>query len=166
MESALYGIFTLVSEVSEISLVRCAALVRFQILHQLVWKSRTRACAFQEVVSISWTILGIAGFSPVVVCPELGGSHWFCAKYNCWRIGWAANNGRINNRPILLTQCCTQLRSLGVKVLSVFHLHDNIAFTLKWYGNTWNKTFYSQKIWIGYNIELAELVYQAPAKVD
>ena len=30
MESALYGIFTLVGEVSEIS------LVRFQILHQLV----------------------------------------------------------------------------------------------------------------------------------
>ena len=65
----------------------------------------------------------------------------------------------IYNRPIRLTQCCTQFRSLGVKVLCVSHLHDNIAFTFKWYGNTWNKTFYSQRIWIGYNIELAELVY-------
>ena len=63
------------------------------------------------------------------------------------------------NRPIRLTQCCTQFRSLGVKVLCVFHLYDNIAFTFKWYGNTWNKTFYSQRIWIGYNIELAEAVY-------
>ena len=63
-------------------------------------------------------------------------------------------------RSIRLTQCCTQFRSLGVKVVCVFYLHDNIVFTFKWYGNTWNKTFYSQKIWIGYNIELAELVYR------
>ena len=66
----------------------------------------------------------------------------------------------LKNSPIRLTQCCTQFRSLGVKVLCVFHLHDNIAFTFKWYGNTWNKSFYSQRIWIGYNIELAELVYR------
>ena len=65
----------------------------------------------------------------------------------------------LGNRPIRLTQCCTQFRSLGVKVLCVFHLHDNVAFTFKWYGNTWNKSFYSQRIWIGYNIELAEWVY-------
>ena len=63
------------------------------------------------------------------------------------------------NKPIRLTQCCIQFRSLGVKVLCVFYLHDNIAFTFKWYGNTWNKTFCSQRIWIGYHIELAELVY-------
>ena len=62
-------------------------------------------------------------------------------------------------RPIRLIQCRTQFRSLGVKVLSVLYLHDNIAFTFKWYGNTWNKTFYLQRIWIGYNIELAKLVY-------
>ena len=62
-------------------------------------------------------------------------------------------------RPIRLTLCCTQFKSLGVKMLCVLHLHDNVAFTFKWYGNTWNKTFYSQKIWIGYNTELAELVY-------
>ena len=63
------------------------------------------------------------------------------------------------NRPIQLTQCCTQLKSLGVKVLCVFHLHNNIAFTIKWYVKTWNKSFYSQRIWIGYNIELAKSVY-------
>ena len=39
MESALYGIFTLVGEVS----------VRFQILHQLVWKSRTRALPWSNL---------------------------------------------------------------------------------------------------------------------
>ena len=33
-----------------------------------------------------------------------------------------------DSRPIRLTQCCTQFRSLGVKVLCVFHLHDNIVF--------------------------------------
>ena len=44
-------------------------------------------------------------------------------------------------RPIRLTQCCTQFKSLGVKVLCVFHLHDNIAFTFKWYGNTWTNRF-------------------------
>ena len=51
-----------------------------------------------------------------------------------------------HNRPIRLTQCCTQFKSLGVKVLCVFHLHDNIAFTFKRYGNTWNKSCYSQRI--------------------
>ena len=39
-----------------------------------------------------------------------------------------------SNRPIRLTQCCTQFRSVRVKVLCVFYLHDNIAFTFKRYG--------------------------------
>ena len=64
-----------------------------------------------------------------------------------------------SNRPIRLTQCCTQFKSPGVKILCVFHLQYNVAFAFKWYGNSWNKTFYSQRVWIGYNIELAELVY-------
>ena len=34
-----------------------------------------------------------------------------------------------------------------------------MAFTFKWYENSWNKMFYSQRVWIGYNIELAEWVY-------
>ena len=56
-------------------------------------------------------------------------------------------------------QCCTQFRSLGVKILCALYLHYKVAFTFKWYGNSWNKTFYSQRVWIGYNSELAELVY-------
>ena len=35
------------------------------------------------------------------------------------------------NRPIRLTQCCTQFKSLGVKILCVLNLHDNEAFTFK-----------------------------------
>ena len=31
-----------------------------------------------------------------------------------------------------------------------------VAFTFKWCGNSSNKTCYSQRAWIGYNIELAE----------
>ena len=63
------------------------------------------------------------------------------------------------HRPIRLTQCCTQFKSPGDKILCVLYLHYNVAFTFKWYGNYWNKTFYSQRVWIGYNIELAEQVY-------
>ena len=62
-------------------------------------------------------------------------------------------------RTIRLTQCCTQFKSLGDKILCVLYLHYNVAFTFKWYGNSWNKTFYSQGVWIGYNFELAEQVY-------
>ena len=46
-----------------------------------------------------------------------------------------------------------------VKILCVLYLHYNVAFTFKRYGYSWNKKFYSQRVWIGYNIELAELVY-------
>ena len=60
------------------------------------------------------------------------------------------------NRPIRLTQRCTQFKSPGDKILCVLYLHYNVAFTFKWYGNSWNKTFYSQRVWIGYNIEWAE----------
>ena len=35
----------------------------------------------------------------------------------------------------------------------------NVAVLFKLYGNLSNKTFYSQRVWIGYNIELADLVY-------
>ena len=56
------------------------------------------------------------------------------------------------NRPVRLTQCCTQFKSPGVKILCVLYLHYNVAFTFKWYGNSWNKTFYPQRVRIGYNI--------------
>lgn len=49
MESALYGIFTLAGEVSEIS------LVWFQILHQLMWKSDTHALSMKSsLYSKAW----------------------------------------------------------------------------------------------------------------
>ena len=64
------------------------------------------------------------------------------------------------NRPFRLTHCCTQFKSPGVKILCVLYLHYNVAFTFKWYRNSWNKTFFSQRVWIGYNIWLAELVYR------
>ena len=35
------------------------------------------------------------------------------------------------NRPIRLTQCCTQFKSLGVKILCVLYLHYNVAFAFK-----------------------------------
>ena len=60
------------------------------------------------------------------------------------------STGRVaDHRPIRLTQCCTQFKSPGVKILCVLYLHYNVAFTFKWYGNSWNKTFYSQRVWIG-----------------
>ena len=33
------------------------------------------------------------------------------------------------NRPILLTQSCTQFKSPRVKILCVLYLHYNVAFT-------------------------------------
>ena len=37
----------------------------------------------------------------------------------------------VTNRPIRLTQCCTQFKSPGVKILCVLYLHYNVAFTFK-----------------------------------
>ena len=37
----------------------------------------------------------------------------------------------LSNRPIRLTQCCTQFKSPGVKILCVLYLHYNVAFTFK-----------------------------------
>ena len=36
-----------------------------------------------------------------------------------------------HNRPIRLAQCCTQFKSPGDKILCVWHLHYNVAFTFK-----------------------------------
>ena len=35
------------------------------------------------------------------------------------------------NRPNRLTQCCTQFKSPGTKILCVLYLHDNVAFIFK-----------------------------------
>ena len=37
----------------------------------------------------------------------------------------------LTNRPFRLTQCCTQFKSPGVKILCVLYLHYNVTFTLK-----------------------------------
>ena len=67
-----------------------------------------------------------------------------------------ANSLKPKNRRNQLTQCCTQFRSPGFKILCVLYLHcKNVAFTFKWYGNTWNKTCYSQRVWIGYTTNVA-----------
>ena len=63
-----------------------------------------------------------------------------------------AQINRVKHRPVRLTQCCTQLKSSGVKIFCVLYLHYNVVLTFKWYGNSWNKTFYPQRVWIGYNI--------------
>ena len=36
-----------------------------------------------------------------------------------------------SHRPIRLTQCCTQFKSPGDKILCVLYLHYNVAFTFK-----------------------------------
>ena len=41
------------------------------------------------------------------------------------------NTKTYHNRPIRLTQCCTQFKSPGVKILCVLYLHYNVAFTFK-----------------------------------
>ena len=38
---------------------------------------------------------------------------------------------RLSNRPIRLTQCCTQFKSPGDKIRYVLYLHYNVAFRLK-----------------------------------
>ena len=57
-------------------------------------------------------------------------SHWYPCDTTRTLIGYVLSDVHFD-RPIRLTQCCTQFRSLGVKVLCLFHLHDNIAFTFK-----------------------------------
>ena len=39
---------------------------------------------------------------------------------------------RVNNRSIRLTQCCTQFKSPGVKIICVLYLHYNVAFSFKY----------------------------------
>ena len=68
------------------------------------------------------------------------------------------------------TVCCrytynTQFKSPRVNILCVSYLHYNEAFTFKWCGNSWNKTFYSQRFWIGYNIEWGA-VYMTPGQLS
>ena len=51
------------------------------------------------------------------------------------------SSGCEHNTPIRLTQCCTQFKSPGDKILCVLYLHYNMAFTFKWYGIPETKRF-------------------------
>ena len=52
------------------------------------------------------------------------GIHWNGSKY----LGASEDC----NRPFRVTQCCTQFKSPGVKIICVLYLHYNAAFTFKW----------------------------------
>ena len=53
-----------------------------------------------------------------------------------WLVFFISSSPGIFSRPNQLTQCCTQLKSTGVKIFCVFYLHYNVAFTFKLYGNS------------------------------
>ena len=38
------------------------------------------------------------------------------------------------------------IKSPAIKILCVLYLHNNAAFMFKWCGNTWNETFYFQRV--------------------
>ena len=48
-----------------------------------------------------------------------------------------------------LTQCCTQFKSLGVKILCLLNLRDNEAFMFKQYGSTGTKRFIPKRFELG-----------------
>ena len=53
------------------------------------------------------------------------------------------------NRLIRLTQCCTQFKSPGVKILCVLYLHYNVAFTFKCMEIPETKSFISRGFELG-----------------
>jgi len=54
-------------------------------------------------------------------------------------------------RPKWVTQCCIQVKSTRDTILYLLFLHCFVEFTFKCYGNYWNKTLYSLRVWIRYN---------------
>ena len=70
---------------------------------------------------------------------------WRSLIYKAWR--WTLGNRfeelQANPRgPNRLTQCCTQFKSPGVKILCVLYLHYNVQFTFKLYLE-----FLKQNVW-------------------
>ena len=55
----------------------------------------------------------------------------FKSKSNKCRGALSKNTMFYCNRPVRLTQCCTQFKSPGDKILCVLYLHYNVAFTFK-----------------------------------
>ena len=59
-----------------------------------------------------------------------------------------------DNRPIRLTQCCTQFKSPGVKILCVLYLNYNVTFTFMEIPEA--KRFIHKGFELGTNVYLAE----------
>ena len=55
----------------------------------------------------------------------------------------------MRHRPIRLTQCCTQFKSPGVKILCAFYLHHNVAFAFKCMEIPETKSFIPKGIELG-----------------
>ena len=66
------------------------------------------------------TPVGVELFSYVIA--------FFCANKFAQML---ATSVKTQNRPIRLTQCCTQFKSPGVKIFCVLYWHYNVAFTFK-----------------------------------
>ena len=113
------------------------------------WRTRVlQVCRFHRHIRLTHCRIQFKPFGNKTFCS------WYFHIIQIWRLRDNANTihlspRELNRRPIRLTQCCTQFRCLGVKVLCVFHVHANTAFTFKWYGNTWNKTFYPKRFELG-----------------
>ena len=110
------------------------------------WKVNKRLLISSFCLSTS-----ICSFHHCYLClPRLHENNLFLKLYRGYLspAQWTYSATRVR-----LTQCCTQFKSPGVKILCVLYLRYNVAFLFKWYGNSRNKTFYSQRVWIGYNIE-------------
>ena len=96
------------------------------------------------------------------LCKFIGTKESICIRkeFNSHRTGLGHQHGRrfivlehqygrrdvMWKHSIRLNQCCTKFKSPGVKILCVLCLHY-VAFTFKWYGNSWNKTICSQRVW-------------------
>jgi len=59
-------------------------------------------------------------------------------------------------KPIRLTQCCTQFKFHAVKVLCVFHLHDNVAFYSNYTDILGRKRFIRKGFELGTTIEYTD----------
>ena len=92
---------------------------------------------------------------------ESHGNSIFISSKTDWSLGQPNITTDIflhfHHRPFRLTHCCAQFKFPEVKILCALYLHYSVAFTFKWYGNSWNKKmFYFQRVWTGYNIDLAK----------
>ena len=152
------------ARVFEISSPTKEIIISITFFKSIFFCTRDRVVAQKQVRTVTKHSLPINWFQNPCVW-----NYWFqikCAEYLAWEELYplqtlvavpvqrdaTAPHVRDKNRPNQLTQSCPRFKSLGVKILCVLHLHCNAAFIIEWYKNTRNKAFYSQRVWIGYNI--------------